>query len=523
MALFSWRGRRINRVPACRDCGFDLSGVLPNGVTCPECGAGLRRPKAVRNGQRRRIWFGIGVGATMVLVSGAFLGFGFFVTTTNGDMATYKPLTMLALELRHGGQATVDAAAGELRRRVESGTMNAKDRAWAIALALDVQGDRTSPWSTDLGDMVEQAPPSLVSTEQRQRYLSQSLDVRITGRPQVRAGATVPVLIEFIDTRCGSQTATDTHVKVSSASIAGRAITEAATGQIPVEPSNTTWDSTISITGAASEGSSRTRQQWQRQGLEHVAGTGSIYLGVLQQAGGVLELVMPHGVPAGDHELAITLALEHECPNTAALYGGMSWSNVPAPGPGSFGWAMRGELFERTISVRVPVRIVDDATTVRLVAETPDLSEAMQQSIQVKAMSVIPAFNRGERHIVRFAIEVTDPPRPVAFDLYILHDGVEENIGTLVSERSWHMPVLRATDGTDALAPSAATSVRWLFDRFSSDAATLILRPNSRLAERTIGIDHIFGGTLEMDIAEKLKEEAESEEDHSANVPIWRP
>lgn len=46
MLTLARRGRRINRVPTCRQC--DLTSVLPVGVTCHGCGSGLNRPHPVR-------------------------------------------------------------------------------------------------------------------------------------------------------------------------------------------------------------------------------------------------------------------------------------------------------------------------------------------------------------------------------------------------------------------------------------------------------------------------------------------
>ena len=39
LMILGVRGKRINDHPTCRDCRFDLSGVYPGVVTCPECGA----------------------------------------------------------------------------------------------------------------------------------------------------------------------------------------------------------------------------------------------------------------------------------------------------------------------------------------------------------------------------------------------------------------------------------------------------------------------------------------------------
>lgn len=50
MVAAGWRGRRLNDHPVCRSCRFDLSGVLPDGVTCQECGAGCPPPTMLTAG-----------------------------------------------------------------------------------------------------------------------------------------------------------------------------------------------------------------------------------------------------------------------------------------------------------------------------------------------------------------------------------------------------------------------------------------------------------------------------------------
>ncbi len=45
------RGRRVGTAAHCRKCRFDLTGVYPEHLICPECGAGLEEPRAIRTGR----------------------------------------------------------------------------------------------------------------------------------------------------------------------------------------------------------------------------------------------------------------------------------------------------------------------------------------------------------------------------------------------------------------------------------------------------------------------------------------
>jgi len=76
------RRRAEGDTPVCRRCDFDLSGITPL-VKCPECGADLALPKAVRVGAPRRRPAMAWAGAALLLAA-----------LTTGGVHAYRTLTM---------------------------------------------------------------------------------------------------------------------------------------------------------------------------------------------------------------------------------------------------------------------------------------------------------------------------------------------------------------------------------------------------------------------------------------------
>ena len=110
LIALGFRGQKSsNNHPTCRDCGFDLENVYQTaGVTCPECGAGLKRDRGIRIGQRRRRPIFIGLGLLFIALPAAPIGVAAFALLTGNDFNTYKPLGVLLWE---GGRAPTSKTA----------------------------------------------------------------------------------------------------------------------------------------------------------------------------------------------------------------------------------------------------------------------------------------------------------------------------------------------------------------------------------------------------------------------------
>src|SRR5438045_2458300 len=86
LIILGLHGKRLNDHPVCRQCRFDLSGCPEGSVTCPECGAGLKRPGSTRIGQRRKRPVFLAVGAAAVLFPASAIGVTGFAMLTGQDV-----------------------------------------------------------------------------------------------------------------------------------------------------------------------------------------------------------------------------------------------------------------------------------------------------------------------------------------------------------------------------------------------------------------------------------------------------
>ncbi len=68
------RGRRTDDHPLCRRCGFDLTGLPGGHPACPECGATLAAPQAVRVGHRARRPAPLAAGLALLLLTVGLAG-----------------------------------------------------------------------------------------------------------------------------------------------------------------------------------------------------------------------------------------------------------------------------------------------------------------------------------------------------------------------------------------------------------------------------------------------------------------
>lgn len=209
--LLAWwgiRGRRLNRDPVCRDCGFNLgafrlpemhgwkaptvavdqsggAGDAPITVTCPECGGGLKRAKAVRIGERRRMPLVAAAGVLMALIALA-PGLGLVLSFASGRSAVKWLPTGILASIATGTSREI---AKELESRIAAKSLSQDQLDRVIDRALELQGDWDSRWDSAWGDVFEAAVASgsSISADRKVRWAAQSLNLKVKPRPFVNS------------------------------------------------------------------------------------------------------------------------------------------------------------------------------------------------------------------------------------------------------------------------------------------------------------------------------------------------
>lgn len=131
-----WRGRTIGWTPHCRRCGFDLRTSAANlPPACPECGAPLQAPGAVRSGARAHRRGLLAAGTALVLCASA-------VTAVSATGLVHaipqwwlarRTVKSMVPDLAKGDGATWN----EVRRRLRDGELDDAGVAAAAGVAVD--------------------------------------------------------------------------------------------------------------------------------------------------------------------------------------------------------------------------------------------------------------------------------------------------------------------------------------------------------------------------------------------------
>jgi hypothetical protein len=187
LILLGRRGRKINNHPQCTWCGFDLVGVYPGAVTCPECGAGLARThgqKPVRQGVRIRQPIIIATGLALVLIAAAPLGLFTYAAITGTHIAKHLPIRGLELMANLGTQTRADEAAAELTDRLLKKSLDAEQSSRAVALVLAYQADANRPWTRPWADLLERVNlNALLTPEQSNQVIINAINPTMAARP----------------------------------------------------------------------------------------------------------------------------------------------------------------------------------------------------------------------------------------------------------------------------------------------------------------------------------------------------
>ncbi len=209
LILWGLRGRKLNDVPLCRRCGFDLSGlpgagigvaagigsVLPEGSRCGECGLIVTEPRRVLLGiwTRRGVVFGRRKRRRVPIVAGAvvlLLATG--LTSGRGTLTRLLlPVTPapILLKAAGAGERLARQVRAELEARLQRGTLTSSDGVWLAGSSAEL-ANRDTSWA-DL--VIAARAAGVVDDASFASFLFAACPVKLELREKVREGRTLPV------------------------------------------------------------------------------------------------------------------------------------------------------------------------------------------------------------------------------------------------------------------------------------------------------------------------------------------
>ena len=183
------RGRRVNEHPVCRRCGFDLVGTPADSPRCSECGADLRRPRAVRTGARRRHGGAVAAALLLLVPSLTCVAFLTWADVRSDSLVRHKPVWWLLNDACSRDAVARDAAFNEVSRRFRAGALSDRQTGQVLARALRVQSDPNKVWLPPWGDFVEEAyAAGKVPAEAWRRYVRQAPRAELVATGRFRRG-----------------------------------------------------------------------------------------------------------------------------------------------------------------------------------------------------------------------------------------------------------------------------------------------------------------------------------------------
>ncbi len=465
MIVLARRGRRINRVPACRQCQFDLSSVLPAGTTCPECGAGLKRPQSIRIGQRKRMPIVGLLGAVLVLLPGSLLGTGFILQTTNTSLDRYKPWRLVLWEARNGNARMVEAAAVEVERRQMLNLLTSDQQTEAIEAAMDIQADPSRPWSEKFGDMVEQAQVGgLLKPEQYSQFIENAVVLEARARAAVGSGGPIPISIKTTHIRCGQDSNISGSMTLKSAKLDGRTL------------------KTATVQGVAIDGPWAFSESGAHIGYVNVMGTR--WGGISGSAGGGLgwaTLELPADLPPGQYTLDLEIGLDAYSQN---MQQAQNFVSSVAP-----------QSLTATHEFSLSLDVLPESTPVRLVEPTPELDAQMVSAVTLMQGAAWFTRQSANRGMLQLTMQIDKPPHPIAHDVFVRTSAGESKLCTLTSD-----PDQDAQNGAffSGLGPQPTMTYRSVWGEATrpSGKFDLVLRPNPSVAASTVSLDSIYNGEI---------------------------
>lgn len=229
VALYAgWRGTVVDEHPRCHRCGYDLFGAGAPGF-CPECGRDLSRPGAVTSRRRRRQCHLVAAGALLLAATAGWQGWRAYKDVSAEKWDSMKPLWWLKRESTSSSAARAARARDEMLRRLASTVpalglgLSEAEILDLVEHALTLQADARTPWTPDLGVLIERAWARDKKAHQQQlgRYLGTAMDgaVKVTTRTRIQPTGPLPICVEYGPCRVAAATCFEAWFSVLSATL----------------------------------------------------------------------------------------------------------------------------------------------------------------------------------------------------------------------------------------------------------------------------------------------------------------
>ncbi|MFN0131293.1 MAG: hypothetical protein ACKVW3_01980 [Phycisphaerales bacterium] len=470
------RGIRLNRHPVCRSCHFDLDGLYPATITCPECGAGLKRERAVRVGVRKRLWQLVAAGVVLSLLPIAPIGLVVYGVVTGTDLNKYKPVGLMLWEARRATPKNSAAIAAELDdRMVRKALSKDQDRRVAEAV-LELQATPEFKWTEAWGNVFERATLNGSATPEQEKRFKVGMPVlEMKARKRAKAGGTLPIVIKVAEQRCAASSESAMMLTLARATMDGKEIklptrSREAIGAQGFPAALQVPEGEDEAIGVVYSGGSRSR-------FGQNMGWGEMVVGVAIDVPGDLQI--------GMH----TLELEVDGTNADIQFMTM-WpskkKNVDQP--------------SRRFRLPAVVEIIPaDAEIVRGRAPTPELTEQLKSRLQPNSV-----VRTGAASI--FVFTVSRAQVMVSFSLQDLPVDVAFTVRAEVGDKQWPLGELCNRSGTGNLGGWGGLNEHWLSAETKgmgkAKSVRLVFTPSKEVALRAPELSEYYDGEIVIDDVE---------------------
>lgn len=466
LIVVGFRGRKLNDHPVCAQCRFDLEGVYPECMTCPECGAGLKRDRSVLQGARRRMPFVIAGGFVLLVTAVLPVGFAGYTAVTGGDVNKLKPLGWLLWEAGMADRARAEKLAAEVMSRILAGTVDDQAYQQVIRKSLAMQSNREKPWVPVWGDFIERAKfDGKLSESEEDEFLRNSARFELVTRPAARVGAMLPAMIRVTDVRLGSNMSLPCPAQVRAANLDG----------IDIKVGNEEGPFDLGTFGLS-------------------GGTGRARRMMYDRNASGFELPIPADFKIGNHELSVEVVV---APGTNPPSSG--FSIIVINGRVQKQASNKSKLEGHVLELSRTIEILESNGEPTVQPLSPDADRIAQLERQLRPTLLRRGSSMGggfvDDGVYFLEFPLSGIPDPVAYDVLIRNDRGESLLGSLVSGLRIDRQSGAGMDGLFSMAvnggapgganPSAAT----VGARLSSnpgERVTVVLRPRAELAESTV-------------------------------------